>query len=404
MKNTSIPVFSRSVRVCLAESFIEYEICLFAIILHIKIKAFNIMSSKKVTLKDVAAAAGVSTATVSRCLIEPEKLKPSLNNKVKQVIKDLSYVPHGAARALASRKTRTIGVIIPTIDNAIFSKLIQQLQQTLSDNNFTLLMAQSNYSADLEFKEVQEMLIRGVDGLVMVGQKRQDEIYQLINQYKIPFINVWTYQANSKYSCVGIDNFKAGQQLAEHMIQLGHKKIGFVWGGQNNNDRAEQRLSGISESLKNSQISFNKEHIEESSYSVKQSKVSFYKLIARAPDLTAIIAGNDILALGVMDAARELGLKIPETLSVSGFDNLGILSAFQPALTTMNAPSVDMGRYAANYLVSQIKANAMEVKREQLPCPLIFRETSSICIERSDKDKKTLLKKATLLMSKITHF
>ncbi|MFT6044337.1 MAG: LacI family transcriptional regulator [Arenicella sp.] len=361
------------------------------------------MNPQKTTLQDVATAAGVSTATVSRCLNEPEKVKPSVQKKVNQVIKKLAYVPHGAARALASRRTRTIGAIIPTIDNAIFSKLIRYLQQTLSDNNFTLLIAQSNYSSELELKEVQEMLSRGVDGLVMVGEARQEEIYQLIEQYKIPSINLWTYRADSKYSCAGINNVTAGQQLAEHMIELGHEKIGYVWGIQQNNDRAEQRLTGIGNHLENAGVEFSDEHIEESRYSVEQGKLAFYRLVERMPDLTAVICGNDILALGVMTAARELGLKVPQSLSVSGFDNLGILSMIQPALTTMNAPSAEMGSYAANYLVTQIKAGTRKVQREQLPCPLIIRETTAMSVMRSKQEKDDLFKQLTLLTGKTSN-
>lgn len=358
------------------------------------------MTARKATLQDVATAAGVSTATVSRCLNEPDKVKQEVQNKIRSVIKELGYVPHGAARALASRRTQTIGVIIPTIDNAIFSKLILHLQQTLSDNNFTLLIAQSNYSPELEYKEVQEMLSRGVDGLVMMGEARPITTYQLIEQYQIPFINLWSYNPASEYSCIGIDNTAAGQLLAQHMTQLGHKRIGCVWGIQQNNDRTQQRLAGIVSHLHDLKIEFNAKHVAESQYSIEHSKLAFYKLMDCLPDLTAIICANDILALGVMTAARKLSLKIPQALSISGFDNLEILSAVQPSLTTMNAPSAEMGSYAANYLVTQIKAKTRTLQRKELPCSLIVRQTTAISIQRSDQEQISLSKKIRSLKIK----
>ena len=128
------------------------------------------MKSGKPTLQDVADLAAVSTATVSRCLNQPYKVRPDVREKINTAIVELGYVPHGAARALASRRTHTIGAVVPTIDNAIFSEAIQYLQRGLSRENYTLLLAQSAYSQEEELREVQALLGRGIDGLVLVGE------------------------------------------------------------------------------------------------------------------------------------------------------------------------------------------------------------------------------------------
>lgn len=336
------------------------------------------MQSKKPTLREVADAAGVSTATVSRCLNQPDKVKPEVRDKINKTIQTLGYVPHGAARALASRRSRTVGAVVPTIDNAIFSEAIQYLQRGLSQHNYTLLLAQSAYSPEEELREVQTLMSRGIDGLVLIGEDHHPTISELVEQYRAPYLNLWTYNPESVYSCIGLDNVWAGQQIAKHLYDLGHRRIGFVSGILQHNDRAQQRLAGARHFLAQQAIQTADEHIIECRYSGEQARQAMHELMSRCPELTAVICGNDILALGVLCAAREQGLAVPGDLSVTGFDNLEIISVLSPALTTMHAPSRRMGAHAADYLMRQIKAGTNDVERVELQTELIVRETTGV--------------------------
>ena len=334
------------------------------------------MQSKKSTLQDVADAAGVSTATVSRCLNQPDKVKPDVREKINNTVRKLGYVPHGAARALASRRTYTIGAVVPTIDNAIFSEAIQYLQQGLSQHNYTLLLAQSGYALKEELREVNSLLGRGIDGLVLVGEEHDPAVLEAIEQQRIPYVNLWSYNPESKHSCIGLDNIKAGRKLAGHLLDLGHQKIGSITAILSDNDRVKSRLYGVRSYLEEQGLQLDDDRVVECRYSGEQGQLALHYLMARHPDITAVICGNDILALGALCGARELGLDVPGDLSVTGFDNLEIISVLSPALTTMNSPSRRMGKHAAEYLIRQIKAEVNSVERIELQSDLIIRETT----------------------------
>lgn len=335
------------------------------------------MSKRKPTLQDVATAAGVSTATVSRCLNQPDKVKPELQEKIRRVIQELGYMPDGAARALASRRSNTIGAVVPTIDNAIFSKALQYLQQGVAKAGYTLLLAQSSYSLDEELREVQALLTRGIDGLVLVGEDHHPAVYTAIRQQGIPHVNLWTYNPYSEFSCIGLDNVRSGRVLAKHLADLGHQKIGIITGILLNNDRARQRAEGVRAYFEEQGIIIPPEQAEECRYSAEQGRQAMHRLMQRFPELTAVVCGNDILALGALAGAREMSLDVPRQLSIVGFDNLEIVSIISPALTTMNIPSRRMGTSAAKYIIEQISTNAQTVERVELGTDLIIRETTA---------------------------
>lgn len=334
------------------------------------------MRSGKPTLQDVADAAEVSTATVSRCLNQPDKVRPDLREKINAAITQLGYVPHGAARALASRRTHTIGAVVPTIDNAIFSEAIQYLQRGLSQENYTLLLAQSNYSQEEELHEVQALLARGIDGLVLVGADHHPAVFEAIEQQQIPYVNLWSYNPKSHYSCIGLDNLSAGKRLAEHLFELGHRNFACITAILTNNDRARQRLQGARDYLATQNLQLADEKVKEVRYSGEQSRQAMRELMQEHPDTTAVICSNDILALGALSAARELALDVPGDVSVTGFDKLEIIAVLHPALTTMNSPSRRMGMRAAEYLLRQIKAGTRVVERLELETDLIVGGTT----------------------------
>lgn len=334
------------------------------------------MQQKKPTLQDVADHAGVSTATVSRCLNQPDKVKEPLQERIRQAIDTLGYVPHGAARALASRRTFTIGAVVPTIDNAIFSEAIQYLQRDLTKAGYTLLLAQSSYSLDEELREVQTLLTQGVEALVLVGEDHHQGVFDAVKQHNIPLVNIWTYNPDSQYSCIGIDNAKAGQRIAQHLVDLRHQNFGVISGILRGNDRARQRFEGIEQYLRENGIDLAADSLVECRYSGEQGRLAMHELMDKHPETSAVICGNDILALGALCAARELGLSVPGDVSITGFDDIEIIAVISPALTTMNSPSRRMGVKTAEYLIQQIQADEKNIARYELSTDFIIRETT----------------------------
>lgn len=341
------------------------------------------MQTKSPTIADVADQAGVSTATVSRCLNQPNKVKPDVRKKILNAVNDLGYVPSGAARALASRRTHTIGAVVPTIDNAIFAVAIQNLQSVLTQANYTLLLASCTYSLNEELREVNSLVSRGIDGIVLVGEMHHPKVYEIIEQQEIPYVNLWIYNPESKYSCIGFDHIKAGEQLAQHLLNLGHTEIGIISGFQETNDRALLRFQGIQQTLKKNNLVIPEERIIECHFSVEKANKVVHKLLEEQPEITAISCGNDVLAIGALSAAREKGLRVPEDLSITGFDNMGIIPFLSPALTTVNSPSRRMGAKAGEYILNQIKNKSNQLERIELNAELIIRDTTSFAPNKS---------------------
>ena len=330
----------------------------------------------KPTLQDVADYAAVSTATVSRCLNSPQQVKEKLRDKVNAAVTALGYTPHGAARALASRRSYTIGAVVPTIANGLFAHTIDYLQRGIAKENFTLLLASSNYSLAEEFREVKSLVTRGLDGLVLIGNTHRPELYQLLEQHNIPFVNLWAWNRQAEHSCIGFDNNLAGRTIARHLYQLGHHQIAIISGILDKNDRASERLQGVRDFFAEQGYPLDDQLLRQCRYSAEESAQALTELLATERPFSAVICGNDILALGALAATRKLQISVPTELSITGFDNLEITAALSPGLTTINVPSRRMGQMAARYLLDCIADNSRELVRIELPVDLIVRQTT----------------------------
>ncbi|MCJ8340271.1 MAG: LacI family DNA-binding transcriptional regulator [Pseudomonadales bacterium] len=330
----------------------------------------------KPTLQDVADYAAVSTATVSRCLNSPQQVKEKLRDKVNAAVTALGYTPHGAARALASRRSYTIGAVVPTIANGLFAHTIDYLQQGIAKQNFTLLLASSNYSLEEEYREVKSLVTRGLDGLVLIGNTHSPELYQLLDRQQIPFVNLWTWNQHAAHSCIGFNNNLAGRTIARHLFELGHRQVAIISGILDKNDRATERIQGARDYFSEQGYPLDHELLRECRYSAVESALALTELLAAEQPFSAVICGNDILALGALAATRELNIAVPAQLSITGFDNLEITASLSPGLTTINVPARRMGKIAAQYLLECIAGNSRELTRIELPVDLIVRQTT----------------------------
>ena len=322
------------------------------------------------SLDDVARKAGVSTATVSRVLNDPHKVTEKSRSIVQAAIDELGYIPDGAARALASRHTRTIGAVIPTLDNAIFAAGIQGFQSRLKKLGYTLIVTSHEYDLTEELNEVKTLIRQGIDALLLVGSLHERQLRPLLMDKQIPYVNCWTYKAESEEPFIGFDNKQSARKLTDYILDLGHEDIAIISGRTRYNDRAMDRLQGMKEALQQRNISLPPHRIIERSYSVKQGREAMQILLAQEPPPTAVLCGNDILALGALAQCQSVGVRVPEEMSITGFDDLDISSQIVPALTTIHVPSGEMGECAADYLVSRINNDAsawhIEIKTEMV--------------------------------------
>jgi LacI family transcriptional regulator, galactose operon repressor len=316
------------------------------------------------TLADVAREAGVSTATVSRCLNTPDRVVEKTRVRVLAVIQQLGYSPNFGARALAAKRTNTIGAVIPTMENAIFARGLQAFQEEIAKSGATLLVASSAYQQDVEEQEIRALVARGADALLLIGQDRSDKIYEFLRNRRIPYVIAWNYRKNSNHSFVGFDNRIAAKEMARKVLDLGHVRIAVIAGITKDNDRARDRVLGINDAVKEHNIPV--EHIDliESPYSFAEGGDAFETLMSKHPRPTVVICGNDILAIGAIKRAKSLGLRVPEDVSVTGFDDIEVSSVVEPELTTVHVPHRKMGTLAAKTLLAISKSGSLVQSRE----------------------------------------
>ncbi|MEM7224361.1 MAG: LacI family DNA-binding transcriptional regulator [Pseudomonadota bacterium] len=326
-------------------------------------------------LDDVAARAGVSTATVSRCLSAPQKVRPAVRQRVEAAIAELGYRPHGAARALASRRSHTVGAVIPTLDNAIFATVVQTLQRGLAAAGRTLLLAASDYDQERERAQIENLVVRGVDGLMLTGEARDPALFELLARRGIRYVNTYVHHPGSPHPSIGFDNRRAMEKLIAYLYDLGHRRFAMIAGIAEASDRAGERIEGTQAALKKRRLKLVPEGLIARPYTIADGRAALRHLMALAPRPTAVVCGNDVLALGALLEAPTLGLRVPRDLSITGFDDLDLAREVPPGLTTVHAPLEQMGRLTADYLVGA-EPPGDAPHHVELPAELVVRGSS----------------------------
>ncbi|MEL7253148.1 MAG: LacI family DNA-binding transcriptional regulator [Pseudomonadota bacterium] len=309
------------------------------------------------TLADVARAAGVSTATVSRCLNAPGQVQKKTRERVLRAVDDLGYSPNFSAQSLAAKRTNTIGAIIPTMENAIFARGIQAVQEELARAGATLLVASSAYKPDLEIQQIRTLVARGADGLILIGHERDPAIYDFLERQNVPVCISWAYDPARAKPSVGFDNRAAMRAMAEEVVAHGHRRIAMISARQADNDRAFERVQGVREAMEAGGLDPADLVVFETDYTIEAGGAALASLVASSPGPSAVICGNDVLAVGAVKAAQKLGLRVPEDISITGFDDMELASVIVPALTTVHVPHRQMGVLAARQLWKMVTEN-----------------------------------------------
>lgn len=279
-------------------------------------------------------------------------------------VRHLGYAPNFGARSLASRKTRTIGAIIPTLDNAIFATGLQAFQQELAARGYTLLVASSNYDPEVESDQIQSLIARGADGLLFIGYDRDPEDYEFLKRRNVPYVVCWAHDLSRGQLSIGFDNRGAMRGMANEVLQAGHKKIAVISAHRKGNDRARDRVEGVLDAVRAAGIDTESVPIVETVYAFEAGADAFRDLMMRQPRPTAVICGNDVLAVGALTAAADLGIRVPQEVSVTGFDDIEIAHYVQPKLTTIHVPHRKMGRQAARMLADMLDGDSTKSSRE----------------------------------------
>ncbi len=311
-------------------------------------------------IEDVAQAAGVSSATVSRVLNKPQSVREVLRLRVEQAVARLGYVPHAGARALKLQRSGTVGAVFPTIDNAIFAKAIDALQQRLADGGRQLLIATSSYDVETEARQAMNLVTRGADALVLCGAGQSPQLLQFLAQREFPCVHAMIFPPPPGLTCVGFDNARAIGQAVRYLLDLGHRRIAMLAGVAQHNDRASARIDGVRLALAKAGLALAPHLLVERRYTLAEAREGFRQLMAARPAPTAVLCGNDVLAFGALLEARKMGLAVPEAVSIVGFDDLEMARHIQPALTTLHVPTEALWHLVADRVVAAL---------DQLPVP-----------------------------------
>jgi LacI family transcriptional regulator len=332
-------------------------------------------ASTRPTIEDVARRAGVSTATVSRVLNQTDAVRATLRAKVERAVSALGYVPHAGARTMKLRRSDTVGAIFPTVDNAIFAKAIDALQRRLSESGRQLLIATSDYDPHTEERQALTMLARGVDGLLLCGCGQSPALLARLRQRHVPAVHVMNWPVPADRLGVGFDNARAMGQVVKYLVDLGHRRIAMLAGQTQNNDRAAARVRGVREALHAAGLDLPEERLVQRRYGLAPARDGLRLLMGVRSPPTAIVCGNDVLAFGALLEAQQLGIAVPQQLSIIGFDDLDLASHVQPALTTVRVPAEPMWRSAAEQVMAAIEGQPMQ-RAIEIDVALVVRESS----------------------------
>lgn len=330
------------------------------------------------TLKDVASYAKVSTATVSRCLNTPDMVVPKTRERVLNAVQKLGYTPNFGARALAAKQTNTIGVVIPSMENAVFARGIQAFQEELGRNGKTLLIASSAYDEALETEQIRTIVARGADGVLLIGYHRSDAVYEFLTRRSVPFVVAWSFDPSQPQPAVGFDNKAAMADLTRQVIYHGHRNIACISAPIAANDRSRERVAGIRLAMTEAGLKGDQLMVTETPYGIETGEIAFRSTMAKAPETTAVMCANDVLAIGALRAAKEMGLRVPQDISITGFDDIELAVLADPALTTVHVPHREMGRRAAGMLIQMV--NQVKVSQSiELPTNIRLRHSLGAC-------------------------
>lgn len=326
-----------------------------------------------VTLEEIARAAGVSPSTVSRILNGSARVLPEKRKAVEEAIARFNYRPNVLARSLASGKTDTIGVLTQTVSSPFYAEWLRGIEDGLSEPGFTPLFVSSRWNVKDEMSRVEQFIARRVDGMILL-HAQLDEASLIDYSRHAPLLVLGrSVQNSAALASLPIDNLQGARDATRHLIEQGHRKIAFIAGPPNHEDAIE-RLDGYRLALEEAGIGFDAELVEQGDYLETGGVAAMERLFAQGPAFTAVFCSNDQTAYGARLTLFHRGLRVPEDISLVGFDDLPTSSYMTPPLTTVRQPTYEIGRLAAQGIVQMIRKQPVALN--PIPLTLVTRETT----------------------------
>ena len=332
--------------------------------------------SSHVKMRDIAQRAGVSVVTVSRVLNHPEKVAPETRERVQAVIKQFNYIPDMLAGSMASRKSYAVGVVIPTITNSLFADTIDGLFSEIEPAGYQLMIGSSRYDPAREAALVRTMISRRVDSIVLTGTTHFRETTELLSQSNIPVFEMWNLTENPIDTVIGFSNRDAAKQMTLHLNRQGYQCIGYLGGLTFHNDRTSDREAGFLDALQEIGDDGGAERIFRAEFDFPGGSAGILALKSRHPEIDAIFAASDVLAVGAMLECHRQGWQVPSEIAIAGLDDSVIASQLTPALTTVKLPRYQIGRTIGQQLLARLSGEKPESKFIDLGFEIVPRDSA----------------------------
>lgn len=327
---------------------------------------------KGLRITDVAQQAGVSPITVSRVFNNPQSVAPDTLERVRQVVQKLGYVPNRLAGGLSSARSRLIAAIVPTVAHSLFAETIQVFSETMSRAGYEVLLALSGYSDTNEEHLLDTVLSRRPEGVLLTGVAHTDSLRERLKSVGIPVVETWDMTDTPIDMLVGFSHYRIGAAVAEHFIARGARRPALI---SANDARALARRAGFRDRFAKEGIVDVAETLVAPPSSVALGKAALPELIERAPRIDALFCGSDLLAIGALGAARQMGVLVPDQLSLCGFGDLEFATETVPQLTTVRVDGTRIGTNAARFLLDRL-SGAEDEKIVDVGFSIVSRESA----------------------------
>jgi DNA-binding LacI/PurR family transcriptional regulator len=330
---------------------------------------------------DVARLANVSTATVSKVLSNTPYVSVQTKERVLEAVRQLDYSPSLAARGLTNRRTYILGLVIPNDPDYLFTdpqllEVIRGVENTANDNDYNILLSMAK-KTDQRSAYTRVLRTGYIDGAITVETFEGETAGKLLDDQGLPRVSIGYRNGLNPLNSVHSDDYRGAYEAVKHLIELDHQQIGVISGPANFVGAMEERLRGAQTALAEANLELNPDFLTYGDFTAESGYQASRVLLEAADRPTAIFSMNDRMATGVMRRARELGLRVPDDLSLVGFDDISLAALLDPPLTTIRQPSVEQGRVAVNKLFELIKEGKKEFETVILPVELIVRGSTA---------------------------
>jgi len=330
-----------------------------------------------VKLKDIARKANVSVSTVSRVINKSKYVSPELAERVNSVIKETGYMPDQIARSMVTKRTKLIGIIIPDISQRFYSILLSGIEEVTSEYDYNILICNINDNLEKEYKYLNILKTMRADGIIIMHEKFSEKVEDYLRSIDIPIVLSSVKSRNLKAISVNIDDFRASYDAVEYLIRLGHRKIAMIGGDLQDITTGKNRFAGYRQALKDYGIEYSESYFRIGNFKINDGYRAMDEILNanKKNRPTAVFVVSDEMALGAIDCITDRGLKVPDDISVVGFDDIDLASSVKPKLTTVHQPIREIGRMSAELLIKQLENKSISVREVVIDHSLVIRDS-----------------------------